>query len=242
MPGDEPPELPPSGWYRDPNTGNWRWWDGQQWTNEIRREAGAGWREWILTSPVSLRINRWVRDAAAVGLTVAFGLVLYTVATGRAVSGVGLLVVPAIPALIFGQFWVIAVVTGRVPKPTGGWRIRMKKRQRGSFNLLFGGLSTLTVYVLMALFFLGWLAGVTAFASSPAGNPTRGHAGCPYALNEHGSIECVSRSTYERARTQGQRGAAGVMSGFFVFHFGASASELNRRRGHGSSPAAPEPE
>src|SRR2546427_3468076 len=110
MSGDEQShELPPPGWYRDSNTGDWRWWDGQHWTNEIRRDSGPGWREWIRTSPVSLRITRWVRDAAAIGLTVAFGLVAYTVATGRAVSGVELLLMPAIPALVFGQFWVIAV-------------------------------------------------------------------------------------------------------------------------------------
>jgi hypothetical protein len=240
MNGDEEPkELRPPGWYSDPNTGDLRWWDGRPWTSEARPNAGLGWRRWILSSQLSLRINRWVRNAAAVALTIAFGIVAFTLATGRAISGLGWLLIPAIPVLVFGQFWVIAALSARQPKRSRGLRARMAMRSFNARTLFFGGVSRRTGYLLIALFYIGCLAAVTAFVFSPAGNPTRGYAGCPYALNQHGSIECVSRSTYERARTASQRAFAGVLSGFFVIHFGVTAGEVNRRRGDGTDPAAP---
>ena len=195
--------------------------------------AGDDWRAWVQSSPASLRNTRVVRDIAGVALTIAFGFVLFTLVTGHAAAAAGVLLIPAVPALAFGQVWAIVVMNARRPPRGAGWRGRTTA-WRGAFNprvFLFGGLAKRVGYVLMVLLFVGWLAGVTAFASSSGGNPTRGHAGCPYALNQHGSIECVSRATYERTQTALQRGVAGILGFFFVFHFGVASGELNRRRG-----------
>lgn len=34
--------LPRAGWYRDPNTGDLRWWDGNQW-GESQHQEGVRW-------------------------------------------------------------------------------------------------------------------------------------------------------------------------------------------------------
>ena len=35
------PELPPLGWYQDPEGMGWRWWDGSQWTEHWEADAAA---------------------------------------------------------------------------------------------------------------------------------------------------------------------------------------------------------
>lgn len=105
------------------------------------------------------------------------------------------------------------------------------------FAFFFGSISATAARTLVAVFFLGWLVGMTAALSAPAGTTSPGHPGCPYALNDHGSIECVSRSTYEKAGSSEERFAAGVLTAFFAFQLAAAAGEVNRRRREGPSPS-----
>jgi hypothetical protein len=103
--------------------------------------------------------------------------------------------------------------------------------QRNPPTFFFFGLPKQPAYGLLFAFFLGWLAAMTAFPSLSEGSPTTGTPGCPWALEDHGTITCVSHATYQRAGAAAERFAAGVTMGFFVVHFGVMASEIVRRRG-----------
>jgi hypothetical protein len=100
-------------------------------------------------------------------------------------------------------------------------------------TFFFPGLPKQAAYGLFGVVFLGWLAAVTAFPALSAGSPMTGlpAPGCPWALEDHGTITCVSHAAYQRAGAAGERFAAGVIMGFFVVHFGVMASEIVRRRG-----------
>jgi hypothetical protein len=39
--GSQWTELPPPGWYEDPQGAGWRWWDGSQWTEHWEGQAAA---------------------------------------------------------------------------------------------------------------------------------------------------------------------------------------------------------
>ncbi len=98
-------------------------------------------------------------------------------------------------------------------------------------TFFFPGLPKQAAYGLLGVFFLAWLAAMTAIPSLSEGNPTTGTPGCPWALEDHGTVTCVSHATYERAGAAGERFAGGVLLGFFVIHFGVVTSEIARRRG-----------
>jgi hypothetical protein len=72
---------------------------------------------------------------------------------------------------------------------------------------------------------------MTAFPALAQGSPTSGTPGCAWALEDHGTITCVSHATYQRAGAAVERFAAGVIMGFFIVHFGVTTSEIVRRRG-----------
>lgn len=232
--GDEPP-LPPPGWYRDPyGMAAQRWWDGSKWTERTAGPKPSNWQDWATTSPASLRVDRWLAGAAGLGAVVAAVIVVATVISGRPLSGIGLLLIPGIPLVFGGQLWVILVLNARMPRLSGGWRARMSaqmKVQRNPRTFLFSGLSKQAAYGLLGAFFLGWLAAMTAFPALSQGSPTTGTPGCPWALEDHGTVTCVSHNTYQRAGAAGERLAAGVIVGFFVIHFGVLTSEIARRRG-----------
>jgi hypothetical protein len=150
----------------------------------------------------------------------------------QAIPSAAVLLLPAIPAVFVGQLWVIAVLTSRMPKPAGGWRVRMSAQMQARRNwrtMWLGGLPKAGQYLVMGSFAVGWVAAMTAFPSLSKGNPTDGSPGCPWALENHGSVTCVSHSEYQRAQMGGQRLAAGVMMGFFAIHFGVATSEVRRR-------------
>jgi hypothetical protein len=164
---------------------------------------------------------------------VAAVIVVATVLGGRPLPEVALLLIPGIPLVFGGQLWVIFVLNARMPRVSGGWRARMSsqmKVQRNPRTFFFPGLSKPAGYGLLCAFLLGWLAAMTAFPSLAQGSPTTGTPGCPWALEDHGTITCVSHATYERAGVAGERFAAGVIMGFFVVHFGVVTSEIVRRR------------
>ena len=75
-------------------------------------------------------------------------------------------------------------------------------------------------------FFIGWLFGITAFPSLTNGNPTKGSPRCPWPLEDHGVITCVSHATYLQAV---QRLIRWSPYGIFAMHFGVALSEVRRR-------------
>jgi hypothetical protein len=165
---------------------------------------------------------------------VAAVIVVATVLGGR-LPEVALLLIPGIPLLVVGQLWAILVMKARMPSVSGGWRTRMSTQMRGQINprtFFFPGLPKQAAYGVLDVFFLGWPAAMTAFPSLSQGSPTTGTPGCPWPLEDHGTVTCVSHATYQRAGAASERFAAGVIMGFFVIHFGVATSEMVRRRGN----------
>jgi hypothetical protein len=228
------PSRPPAAWYRDAETGLWRWWDGLAWTDGIRRDSD--WRLRIMVSSRAERIDSWVRNWSLAAMAIGSAVVAYNVAAGRTISVVEVLLLPAIPALVFGQVWLIALFNARLPtrkeRRQGTGRSR---RAANPFRLMFGTSRRMAIAT-YGLFFLLWLAGMAALLSGPSGNPTKPPPGCQYALNNHGSVECVSHATYERAQLSGQQLVASVITAFFVVHFAGTAGELTRRLRQGPDP------
>jgi hypothetical protein len=177
------------------------------------------------------------REAALVAGVVA----LLALARGRAIPGVGALLIVGAPLLAGGQVWVIGLLAVRVPRTSGrrwamtvaDWRTRQNPR-----TVLFAGLPAPAAYGIIAVLFLAWLAAMTAFPALSQGGPTHGTPGCSWVLESHGAITCVSHTSYLRAGAAVQRFAAGVLACFYVMHFGVLTSELVRRRlGGDAAPA-----
>lgn len=117
------------------------------------------------------------------------------------------------------------------------------RNQMNPRKFFFSSLPKAPAYGFMAVFFLGWLAGMTAFPALSQGNPGHGTPECPWPLDNHGAVSCVSHSTYDRAGAAGERLAAGVFIGFFAIHIGVAVDDIVRRRSGGqdaSSPVAPQ--
>ena len=169
------------------------------------------------------------------GGLVAAVVVLATGLGGRPLPGIGLLLIPGIPLLFGGQLWMILVMQARMPRVSGGWRAKMSaqmKVQRNPRTFFFPGLPKQAAYGLLGVLFLAWLAAMTAaIPASSQGSPTSGMPGCPWPLEDHGTITCVSHAAYLQAGAAVERFAAGVIMGFFVIHFGVVTSEIVRRRG-----------
>jgi hypothetical protein len=236
---------PTAGWYPDPAGGpNFRWWDGAAWTSGVRgpfnaqllapaRSANERWRAWFFSSAPAVQVSRAVMVAAGVGIVIAATIVLLTLVRARPLPGLVLLLVPAIPALLVGQLWTIGVLNAHIPRDPYGWRqlaantFRSWKRMR---QVVLGTLPAWAAYAVMTLGVLGWLAAMTAFPALWLGGTNGGTPGCPYQLSNHGSLSCVSLTTYQHVGAAEQRLAAGVLLFFFAIHFAVARSELVRRR------------
>jgi hypothetical protein len=194
----------------------------------------GGWRDWALDSPGAIRLSRAARVVAGLGVAIGAAVVLANLVRGRAVPGVVVLLIPAVPAVFVGQLWAIAILVARHDRSSGSdgrpsrWRMTTNPDPRRFF---FQGLPLWQANTLLVIFFLAWVTGMTAFRSLISGSPTSPTPACPYRLVDHGTYSCVSRSKYLAAGAAGQRLAAGVLAGFFAIHFGVAAAELRRRRG-----------
>jgi hypothetical protein len=188
---------------------------------------------WPISSSASLQVDKFLVVLSGLAALTAFILVGADLTMQRPVNGLALLLVPGIPILVVGQVWVIVVQNARSPKATGPWRERMRtsvSTPGEQWGRLFGGLPKTLRAGVVAGFFIGWLAAMTAFPSLSDGGPAPATPTCPWPLSNHGVItNCVSHIAYLQAGATVQRLAAGVLAGFFVFHFGAALSEVLRR-------------
>lgn len=144
-----------------------------------------------------------------------------------------LLVIPAIPVLVAGQLWVLALMGNRTPRVVGNSRGRTAANLANQMNprrLFFGALPDWAAYSLLGVAFLGWFLAMTCIGGISSGGPTSPTAGCPYRLNDHGTYTCVSERSYNHAGASTQRFASGILLGFFTVHTGVALSELRRRR------------
>lgn len=225
------------GWYADPRgTGDQRWWDGREWTDRTRPPSpSADWRSWIARSPRARTFDQLVAGAAGLSALVAFLIGLTALIRDKPLPGVAILVLPAVPILLAGQLWTIALVNARTPRHGGSWREQMRATRalrRDSRKFFFGELDAKLARLLLALAFLGWLSAMSAaFSGLSAGGPTGPGDGCRYRLDDHGRYPCVSRQAYEHAGAVQQRFASGVLLGFFAMHTGAALGGLRTRNG-----------
>jgi hypothetical protein len=160
-------------------------------------------------------------------------IVAVTLVAQRPVPDVGALLIPGIPLLVVGQLWAISLISARLSDRSRRVRERIaaqRREQRNPKEFFFPDLPASTANAITAIFFLAWLAGVTAILSLGAGDPSPGSPGCPWPLDSHGVITCVSHAAYLRAGAASERALAGVLLGFFVIHFGVAQSEVIRTR------------
>jgi hypothetical protein len=168
--------------------------------------------------------------AAGAAAAVAAAVVLANLVRGK-VPGLTLLLVLAVPTLVAGQLWAVAIILGRKNWAEGGPPKRwFRSTEQDPRRFFFEGLPLRRANALLAIAFLSWLAAITAFPSLISGGPAAPTPRCRYRLVSHGDYTCVSRSTYISARDAEQRLVAGILCGFFVVQFGVAAAELRRRR------------
>ena len=95
-------------------------------------------------------------------------------------------------------------------------------------RFFFGDLHRPVAYVLLTVAFGGWLMAMSSFSHLWGGGPAPGQPGCPYALDNHGSITCVTKGTYDEAGAAEQSLAGGVALAFYCVHLGAALGALGQ--------------
>jgi hypothetical protein len=156
-------------------------------------------------------------------------LTLATLIRQRAIPGLTVLLIVAIPLLIAGQLWTILSIRAR----RGGWSRGTKRWSpvvADPRRFFFGELRSDVATGLLLPAFGGWLAAMTAFSALANGGPDGGDASCPYRLTQHAVHSCVSKAEYDRAGAGEQRLTAGFLLAFFSLHAGAALGDVLRTR------------
>jgi hypothetical protein len=183
----------------------------------------------VTESPAAAWVSRAIVVIAGLGALTAATVAFVALIRQHPTPGLTFLIVPAVPALIVGQAWTVAVIRSRTaPRPPGAkFTVRSREGQFNPKRFFFGALDSRVSAVLLAGGLTGWLLAMTAFPSLTDGGPAGSHGSCVYTLSNHGSITCVTRGQYQRAGAAEQRFAAGILMFLFCIHVGAAAS---RRR------------
>jgi hypothetical protein len=173
-----------------------------------------------------------------VAAAIAAVIVAVTLVADRPVPDAGPLLIPGIPLLVVGQLWAIAIISARRPRSARGFRERLAAQWRGQLSsrtVFFPDLPAPAAHAIGAIFVLAGIAAFTAISSLGQGGPSAALPRCPWPLDSHGVITCVTHAAYLRAGAASERGFAGVLLAFFVIHFGVAESELIRRQKNGPS-------
>jgi hypothetical protein len=168
----------------------------------------------------------WLIAAEAIGLVIASSYVLHAWDSGASWPGEPLLIVPAGLLLFSGQITAIVALFGER-------REGSSTRRKISWDFVTHG--DVRVYalqvVMLAIFYLS-IFQAQSVTSSPnwnEGDPAPPTSGCPWPLDSHGSITCVSHPVYVAAGTGLQRFAAGVILGFFAFQLAVLIGFISKR-------------
>ena len=214
----------PPGWYADPGAAEvQRWWDGSRWTPTTRVVA-----PWVLRSPVAGSIARLVAVGAVLASVICLAIALTALAGQRPLDGASGLLVPGVPLLAAGQVLAILVLRSRAPRRSDGRQTATGSRFAGAGMraVMFQGLTRPAVIVFLVSATACWLLAMTALPWIFQGGPGGSTASCPYVLDDHGVVRCVSQATYLRAGAATQRFACGILGGFFAVHAVVAASLL----------------
>jgi hypothetical protein len=180
-----------------------------------------------------LVIERWLALAAGVAALTAGGVVVDALVGGGPVQDIAFALIPGVPLLAVGQLWTIGLINARFPRARRNWRERKSAQMQVWTNpraVLFPSFPKWAAYGLFVVIVAGWLAALTAFSALTQGDPVGATRTCPWPLDDHGAITCVSHTRYEQVGVAGERFAGGILFCFFVLHFGVLASEVIRRR------------
>jgi hypothetical protein len=162
------------------------------------------------------------------GAVVALVVVLTSAVTQRPIPGLIWVLIPAVPVVALGQVWTISAMQRRRPSGANR-RWRPPASFRGSTDWFFSPLPRRTIFGLSGVIVVGWLSMMTAFPFLWSGQPsTNADPACPDTADNHGSVTCISRSTFLRADAAQQRLAAGFFLFVFTLQFGVAWSETAR--------------
>lgn len=172
------------------------------------------------------RSARAIMTITGMSAALALVVVVASAISERPIPGLRIAVVPAVAVLVVGQLWVIVVLNRRYPVLWGRSPLRF-----GEVRELFSPLRRRIVLGIFAVFAVGCLSAATAALTLANGVPPAiGRQACPYRADRDRSSACMSKSAWLHAVAAEERGAAGVMLGFFVADFGVAWSEALRSR------------
>lgn len=176
------------------------------------------------------RVAALARILISGGVVVAAIVLITSLAINRRIPAAIVLLVLGVPVLAAGQLWAILTLGGPGLPRSGRRRRRAKFPSPDSALAFFRRVPAVVTALLIAGMVFGWVAVLSSFGPLGGGQPERGGPKCPYELNDHGSVTCVSKSTFDQAVVAGQRAAAGVFLGLFSFQCVAIWSDVGRRQ------------
>ena len=173
---------------------------------------------------------------AGAGAAVAAVVFVVSVIVERPLPGIIYLLIPGVPLLAIGQIRVAGLHL-RQRSTRDGWLERSTEQRRIRSEeraALIGRLAPRTQRAVRIANVVGLIALATSFIFLLAGDPTQGQGGCPYGLNDHGDITCISQFYYDVIGAASDRLVASVFLLFLSNQYLYLAREAVRDRLRGS--------